>query len=40
MKTDNAINFFMIIILLSPAAPHIGMLSRFENAASQVVDVT
>jgi hypothetical protein len=40
IKTDNAINVFMIIFLLSPAAPHISMPSRFENAASQVIDIT
>jgi hypothetical protein len=40
MKTDNASNCFMIIILLNPAAPHIGMLPRLENNASQLLDVT
>jgi len=40
MKTDNTINFFIIITFLSPAALHISMLSYFENTASQVVDIT
>ena len=39
-KTDNVSNCFMIIILLSPAAPHLSMLLRFENGSSQVLDLT
>jgi hypothetical protein len=39
-KTDNASNCFMIIILLSPAAPQVSMLLRFENGSSQTLDIT
>jgi hypothetical protein len=39
-RIDNASSFFMIIILLRPAAVHISMLPRFENGASQAVDTT
>jgi hypothetical protein len=39
-KTDNASNFFMIIILLRHTAAHIGMLPHVENRASHAIDIT
>jgi hypothetical protein len=39
-KTDSVSNFFMIIILLTPAAAHISMLLCRENKTSHGVDIT